>query len=148
MTSAELIGTALTYVMDTREKIPYQLPDAKLKRLAVGDYTIEGFEDVLAVERKGYDDLFSCLTSKVERFTRQLKSLSRLKYKALCVDTTVTAMKLGHVFAPITGEDAIQRLISLCVDHDIPVFFCDRHGSTVCQMFLYSAWKRLMKEEK
>lgn len=147
MTPAELIGTALTFVVDTREKIPYQLPDAKLARLKVGDYTIEGYEDVLAVERKGYDDLFSCLTTKMTHFINQLKNLAKLKYKAVCVDTTVAAMLLGHVFAPITGEDAVQRLISLGVEYDVPILFCDRNGATVCQMFLYSAWKKLLKEK-
>lgn len=133
------------FVVDTREKTPYILPNAIMKALATGDYSIEGWETVMAVERKGYDDLFTCLSSKLAAFRNQMVRLSAMKYRALTVDTTLSAMKLGHVFVPISGEDAIIRLMEMSVQYGVPVYFCDRNGATITKAFLYAAWKEEMK---
>lgn len=140
-----MIGSDLVFVVDDREKLPYILPNPVVRRLEVGDYSLEGWENRLAIERKSYDDLFSCLTAKLDRFHKQLRALSQLDYKAVCVDTTVTAMRFGHVYCPIAGEEAIARLVDMSVGYGVPVFFCDRMGSVIAADFLYSAWKKLTR---
>jgi len=62
-------------VIDSREKKPYSFYDTDVIRtgLETGDYTIEGFEGVFAVERKSLDDLANTLGAGRERFEREIQ---------------------------------------------------------------------------
>lgn len=63
-----------TIVVDTRERLPYNFYgcDVVHKKLDVGDYSIEGFEDTFAVERKSMDDLAQTLGRGHSRFVREM----------------------------------------------------------------------------
>jgi len=63
-----------TVLIDTREKKAYSFHDTDVVRtgLETGDYTIDGFEDVFAVERKSLDDLATTLGQGRERFEEEL----------------------------------------------------------------------------
>jgi len=70
-----------TVVIDSREKKPYEFPgvrDTRTERLNVGDYTIEGYEDVFAVERKTLDDLAQSLGVERERFEAEVQRAQSL----------------------------------------------------------------------
>lgn len=45
------------------------------KALSAGDYSIEGFEDKVAIERKSLEDLFNCCGGDRVRFEQQVKRL-------------------------------------------------------------------------
>jgi len=65
-----------TILVDWREKKPYQFPgieNVKEVELDVGDYTVAGFEDTFAVERKTLDDLASSVGTDRDRFRRELE---------------------------------------------------------------------------
>lgn len=131
----------MIFIIDSREKRPYHLPGSKVARLTTGDYTIEGFEGVFAIERKSFEDLYRCITSSIKRFRSQLKRLGGLPSKALLLDTTVSAILLGHPMCRLSGEDALVRIIALTRQYDIPMYFCDRQGSTFCRLLLCRFWK-------
>lgn len=56
---------------------PREVEDSKGGRHKVGmaDYTIEGFEDRIAIERKSIDDLFGTLSSRRDRFEAEIRRL-------------------------------------------------------------------------
>ena len=73
---------SLRIVVDTREQTPLEpfiiekservyLPTLRAK-LDVGDYSIDGHEDVVMLERKSIPDLYSTLTAGRERFCAEL----------------------------------------------------------------------------
>ena len=132
---------AITFIIDSREKMPYALPQSEVAKLSVGDYTLKGCEGDMSIERKSFEDLFRCLTSDQTRFRSQLKRLGKLPYRALLLDTTISAILLGHPMCKLSGEDALMRVIALTRQYDIPVYFCDRHGSDVCRLLLCRYWK-------
>ena len=63
-----------TIVVDSREKKPYSFYGVDVVRtgLETGDYTIQGYEDTFAVERKSLDDLANTLGQNRERFKREV----------------------------------------------------------------------------
>lgn len=63
------------FVIDDREKKPYQFsePVTTTERLDVGDYTVEGFEDIFAVERKTLDDLARSVGAERVRFENEIR---------------------------------------------------------------------------
>lgn len=67
----------LNIISDSREKKPYEFADfdheVTVEALETGDYTVEGFEDAFAVERKTLDDFLSSITWDRDRFKREVK---------------------------------------------------------------------------
>ena len=89
-------------VIDTREQCPYNfeymsIGSGKSRRdveiltvahkLKCGDYSIEGFEDRIAIERKSPSDLYSTLSRGRERFIRELALLNQLEFAAVIVES-------------------------------------------------------------
>lgn len=70
--------TGTPILVDYREKKPYDFPgidgsQIKEESLNVGDYTLVGFEDRFAVERKTLDDLATSLGTDRERFEDEVR---------------------------------------------------------------------------
>lgn len=70
--------TEFKIVVDHREKKPYDFPSIsdefiETGELNVGDYSIKGFEDTYAVERKTLDDLATSLGSDRLRFENEIR---------------------------------------------------------------------------
>ena len=88
--------------LDDREKLPYSfmtlhanarqgggllfVPTAR-KGLALGDYSIEGHEDAVAIERKSLDDLDQSLPRRVN-FVGRLERMNERKFAAVVIEAT------------------------------------------------------------
>ncbi len=115
-------------VIDTREQEPYAFHPERAavvrRALRAGDYSLEGCEERVAVERKSLDDLVRTVIRERERFRRELVALSG--YEAACVvveaglpDVLGTRYRTGAHAASVLGA-----VVSIILDHGVPVFFC------------------------
>lgn len=88
-------------VIDTREQKPFTfkgiicdkidgggelIVTTKRGTLRSGDYSLEGFEDSLAVERKSLSDLYSTLSQGRARFERELARLASYRFAAVVIE--------------------------------------------------------------
>ena len=70
-------------IIDTREQAPFAFRHERMDAttepgtLAVGDYSLAGLEDRVAVERKSLPDLVMCLGRERERFERAVYDMLR-----------------------------------------------------------------------
>ncbi len=115
-------------VIDTREQEPYAFHPERAavvrRALPAGDYSVDGLEGRVAVERKSLDDLVRTLIRDRERFRRELLALS--DYEAACVvvegslsDVLTKRYRTGaHPFS------VLGAVVSIILDHRVPVFFC------------------------
>lgn len=83
----------LIIVIDTREQTPFfkHLPKGVIvvkDKLDAGDYSIKGFENQIAVERKNPDDFLSSVTQDAERFKKEINRLQSYERKILVVEDT------------------------------------------------------------
>ena len=100
MTNEALIFPA-TVKIDTREQLGFTFADiyadaAQGRKLLTipmvvgtlqsGDYSLEGFENLVACERKSIDDLFSTIAHGRKRFEAELSRLNGMKYAAVVVE--------------------------------------------------------------
>lgn len=81
-------------LIDTREQAPFTFEgyevELKTATLPVRDYSLPGFEDRAAVERKSLDDLVGCLMGKDrERFERELVKGRAYDLFAVVVEATL-----------------------------------------------------------
>lgn len=126
-----------TVVVDTREKRGYRFTcPVEEKALPVGDYSVAGLEGMVVVERKGFDDVYKCLSGDRGRFEVQLRKLSKIPHRALVLDTTVNSLLIGHAHCALSGINALDRLLTLCVKHGIAPIFAGTKGPLVTQMLL------------
>ena len=76
-----------TIIIDTREQEPYsfdpRLATAVRRALPAGDYSVDGIDVCVAVERKTLDDFVSTVIHSRERFRAELQKLAA--YRAACV---------------------------------------------------------------
>jgi len=90
-------------LVDTREKEPFPLyvnhPNwiggERRETLKTGDYTLEGMESLLCLERKSLADLVACTVTYRRRFIASCSRLARFTWKAIIVEATFEDIKGG-----------------------------------------------------
>jgi len=125
-------------VCDDREKKPWTFPkDQKVvrKRLKCGDYSIKGFEDLIAIEKKsGIQELFTDLTGKYRaRFRRFLNRLSKYPIKCIIVEQTLDDCGVYNVLRRLQFKSRGKTQLSentipfwtseISLSYEIPVIF-------------------------
>jgi len=89
-------------IVDRREQIPWTFESVtigtgksekqlvlnqKPGTLQAGDYSIEGMEDRVAIERKSKEDLFGTLSRGRDRFIKELSRMNEMEFAAVIVES-------------------------------------------------------------
>ncbi len=118
----------LTIVVDTREQEPYSFDPERAgvirRALPAGDYSLEGFERSVAVERKTLEDFVHTVIRSRERFTRELRRLSVYEAACVVVEADLRDLLLGRYRSGAHPHSVWGALLAIIVDFGIPVFFC------------------------
>ena len=93
----------LTVVRDTREQKEYHFEGVETidRKLDVGDYSVEGYEDQFAVERKSLNDLTQSLGVDRERFEREIKRGQALDELAVVVESNPREVQQWDYYSDI-----------------------------------------------
>ena len=99
-------------LVDTREQHPFPLYEnhpnwiGGERRVAMktGDYTVEGMEDLLSLERKSLADLVGCTVASRTRFIAACSRLAQFRWKAILVEATLEDVKGGFEAFDIPSE--------------------------------------------
>jgi len=137
--------------IDSREKIPYEfVGHSVVGSLTVGDYSIVGLEDHVAVERKELNDLIGCLTTDRERFEKELHRGKSLDYFCLVIECSLSYLVNGHYRSQMNPKSAIQSLLAFSVRHRLPIFFCEsrQYGQRVTESLLNKYAREIEKKYK
>jgi len=138
---------------DTREQLPYSFEKYPVKAettgLPVGDYSLAGFSDRIAIERKSLDDLVGCLTGKNrERFERELSRAGSYERFAVVIEADIQDVSAGHYTSNMKPHAALQSITAFYIRYGIPFLFCgDRPGAeymtySILQKYTYEIEKR------
>jgi ERCC4-type nuclease len=114
--------------IDTREQLRYQFDGYTSYRttLATGDYSLRGFENCLAVERKNHSDAWGCLTEGRRRFERCLERLSQLDRAAIVIEASMADFCVPPPQVKrVNAATAMGSYISWSTKWRIPVFFAE-----------------------
>ena len=141
-------------VCDNREQHPLTFRKSKwvegtvIKKLDVGDYSILGEEDKIAIERKNPADLFGTLGKGHSRFKRELERAQKLDFFAVVVEATWTDIVNksfeGAHYIGMRGDVVGQICATLAVKYGIFFFFCkDRVEAVSIIRALFKAYMKL-----
>ena len=77
-----------TIIIDTREKLPLEFPAGILTarhKLDTGDYSIEGLENHICIERKSVDDFVNTVIHNKERWDDEVRRMGFMDYRAIVI---------------------------------------------------------------
>ena len=111
-------------LIDNREKQPWTFrdirekhPDAdfqtRLTRIHTGDYTLEGFEDRIAIERKSPRDVYITLQQNFNRFNEEFERMNNMEAAWIVVETPLSK------YVGASGADYYQVLACVQKKHHV-----------------------------
>jgi len=133
--------------IDTREQAPYEFENSEVGTVPVGDYSICGLENHIAIERKELNDLIGCLTTGRERFEKELHKGRALDYFGLVVEASLSDLVNGHYRSQMEPKSAIQSLLAFSVRYRLPIWFCEsrQYGQRVTESLLLKYAREIEK---
>jgi len=142
-----------TIIQDTREqegkgwnfRASANANKMKRKKLDVGDYCIEGMENIICIERKTIGDLWSTLglQKNYERFLREWDRAKNHQMKYLIIEGTVADINRGYQWSKVSANLIHAKLTSLQVKHNVHVIFAGRKD--VAQSYTRSLLDKLYR---
>jgi len=138
-------------IVDTREQRPYGFSASvsTVKRaLSEGDYSLDGFEHLVAVERKSLEDYASSLSCDRERFLCEIGRMASIPHRLVVVEGSLTDILGWKYRSGIHPNSILGGTIALLVDQQTPVVFCgDRQiACRFTEEYLKRVYRKLTNE--
>jgi ERCC4-type nuclease len=140
------IPNNMVVVIDTREQLPYMFPGCRvsIRKLDAGDYSLEGYEDVVSIERKSASDFFGSITQDRDRFERELERLKSYKFKALIIEDEEQNILCPEMYGRgIKGNSVYGSIIAMEIKYGLHVYYGSRERceNKVLNWFIY--WMKM-----
>ena len=117
-------------LVDNREQRPfaftgprYEGVEVEAGTLTVGDYSLAGLADRVAVERKELADLVQCLGRERERFERELQRGAALDAFAVVVESSWADLAGGQYRSRLNPHAACQSVAAFMGRYRVPFLF-------------------------
>lgn len=129
-------------VVDTREQTPLtfiNLP-ADPGTLYTGDYSIRGFEDDFAIERKTIPDLVASLTRERDRFMRELLRLRGCAFRRLLIVGSVQDIEKGNYRSKASPRSIMASLSAIEARFYLPILFEETEEQAALRIERLAFW--------
>lgn len=138
--------------IDTREQLRYMFDGHESFRttLQTGDYSLEGYETRLAVERKNHNDAWGCVAAGRARFERCMERLSLLDRSAVVIECSMAEFVVPPAQVKrVNAATAMGSYISWSTKYRVPVFFAENRqwGERVTLRILAAYYKHIAMRE-
>jgi ERCC4-type nuclease len=148
---AERGGTQLktprpVLLVDTREQNPFDFSRfdgwfaaVGKKALKLGDYSIEGLEDICVVERKDLSDLVRSCTVDRTAFIHRLRLMAERPHRLLVITSALSQVKSPYSHSRIDPNRITQFLIATLAGLRVPFVCSETHelGEELVASYLY-----------
>jgi ERCC4-type nuclease len=123
------IPKGFALIIDTREQQPlFTAPPTGLtivrRKLDTGDYSVDGYEDALCVERKQNSDFYGYIGKERDRTVKKLEALSKMRFAALVIEETEARLFGVQRYTKLTHEHARGFLKMVEVKYGIHTLIC------------------------
>ncbi len=139
-----------TILIDSREQLPWTFPpEIRVERrtLSSGDYTVEGLEDRIAIERKTLGDFTSTVIGQWIRFAKELHRLMSYDCAIIVVEATLEDITEHRYESDVNPNSVKGRMAQCFIDYQIPVMLWGKRedAQAMALRFLKLAWRRYGK---
>jgi ERCC4-type nuclease len=119
---------AFRIVIDTREQLPYGFQCETVRaKLNAGDYSVEGWENKIAVERKSLKDFVGTVIHDRQRFNVELAKLQSYDFACIAVEADLDQLLRGQYPADLRAVSQWSILgaaLEIAIRYKIPVYWC------------------------
>lgn len=139
-------------LVDTREQAPFSFDGyqtaVEAVALPVGDYSLPGFVDRVAIERKSLVDLVGCLMGgNRDRFERELAKARHYELFAVVVEAALDDVRRGKYRSEMKPHAALQSLCAFQVRYRAAIVWAgDRGGAEYVTYSLLAKYLREIEE--
>ena len=136
-------------LIDSREQLPFNFNqyniETEILALPVGDYSIPGFMDKAAIERKSIDDLIGCLKNKErDRFERELAKAKYFEMFAVVCETTWRDLVKGNYRSELRSQSVCQSVLTFQVRYGAPFIWAG--SRTEAEYITHSLLQKYVRE--
>jgi len=124
-------------LVDTREQLPFAFTNHPnwidkviWHKLDAGDYSVQGMENLLALERKSLTDLITTLMQNRNTFFSSCERLTQYRWRALLIEASYEDIKstYGQELYTSAHPNAVSgSLDAVEAKFNIPVIYTSRH---------------------
>lgn len=138
----KLHSSALTILIDSREKRPYAFPAFKTEtaRLITGDYTIPGLETFTGIERKTPADFAFYLSRHRTQLESQIQRLLKLAHPLVIIEAAAPEFdETPWRNAGVVDLNLLRQTLRSWRARDLPIVHVPTHaqGAFVARDFLF-----------
>jgi ERCC4-type nuclease len=130
-------------VIDSAEHMGYTFSEyrnwfsgTERKRLRVGDYTIQGMEKEVAIERKTLLDLVNSIIQKRQDFIEKCERMSKFRKKGFVIEASLERLKMPYGESRAHPNAVLGSLIAVQERWNIPIYFL--HNFSLAEEFVAS----------
>ncbi len=141
-------------IADTREQLVLRFSGGVMVEratLPTGDYSLRGFTDFVAIERKTIHDLVRCVGPERPRFMDCCRRLQAYELRAIVVEASLDDV-LAHAYGSATHpQSVIGTVLALHVDYAVPTIWAGNanNAANIVERMLVRVWrKRLERREE
>lgn len=139
----------MVIVQDSRERLPFSFLSAgaditvEVGKLEVGDYSLRGLQNKIAVERKSLADLVQSISRERERFFKELTRAQGLESFCIVVESSWMDLSEGKYRSNMDAGAAAASVVSIMSRMHIPVFFAG--SRELAELFTASFLRQFLK---
>lgn len=157
-----MIVVPFTVLIDGREKAPYSFtgltaPAAKQHQpllvpsrtcyIETGDYTIDGMESEVAIERKSLEDLYATIGGHRERFERELQRLASMNFSAVVVESTLgDAINRPPEWSSLNPKTVYHSILAWTIRYPVRWLFME--DRRLAEITTFRLLERYLKEKR
>lgn len=133
-------------VIDSREQRPWTFNSERVggvvqATLPAGDYSLQGYETRIAIERKSFPDYIGTIIHARDRFARELTVLKSYPRAWIVVEGSLDDLLHGRYDSRAHPHSLLAITASLMADYGIPVLFAtDRPSACALTEALLVQW--------
>jgi len=133
-------------IQDTREQKPLFKPKPWIisHGLNSGDYSIQGFENIITIERKSIPDLLGTLGKGRIRFEKELNRMSEYKWKGLLIEGLENDVYQPNDFSSMHPNSIYHSLAAIETKWGMCIYYAKdkKHArwwvlSRLCKLYKY-----------
>lgn len=133
-------------VVDTREGLPYWKRGIIKKKLDVGDYSIEGKENKIAIERKSPIDALGTLGKGHKRFKKEIERAKNYEYFGIYIECSKEQLVKkdfpGSYHSRMKGWVAVKILDTINEKYGVDVVYCNNRNG--CKRAIKKKFEELL----
>jgi ERCC4-type nuclease len=114
-------------IADTREQRVYALTlpsgsEVIRQKLDSGDYSLEGLEEIISIERKSLDDWIGTILNSKSRFRNELTRLQNMCWAAVVIEGSISDILSGNYVSKVKPDALLGMSCQLMLQYS-PVHF-------------------------